>query len=124
MIQTLEEEGGHHLVEADEQTEILAWLKELHERRIEEDAEATASAMKALVEWGLTQDEATLVWDNLRNGKGVEYESGKCRKCGGKGRVEKGSPSGCFGFEYKHEDCFTCRGTGTDSKRIKVPTQA
>jgi hypothetical protein len=33
MIQTLIEEEGHHLVDVDEQADIIGWLKELRDLR-------------------------------------------------------------------------------------------
>jgi DnaJ-class molecular chaperone len=123
IIRTLEEGGGHHLVEADEQTEIVGWLKELHERRMKADADAEASAMKTFTgtTFSLTEEEAKRVWDSLKAGKQIAYAPGPCRRCKGTGLAEIFVRSGCFGPETRHERCFSCQGTGTDKHRIAVP---
>ena len=112
---------GGELVHAEQQAEIVGWLKELQELRAMRAAETKASLMESLIGfYGLTQEEAQLVWADLDAGNGIQWEAGECRKCKGRGREEEAS--GCFGLTMR--DCFTCSGTGKDDKRIKVPTTA
>jgi hypothetical protein len=101
---------------------LLGWLTELRERRAESARRSEAETMKTLTGfYGLTEEEARRIWSNLLKGIQPEYEKGKCRKCGGRGRVENFVRSTCTGNIFDEEECFTCRGTGTDPKRIKVP---
>ena len=49
MIALLEGEGGHHLVEANEQETIITWLKELRETRAREAASQKRQVMRVQV---------------------------------------------------------------------------
>jgi hypothetical protein len=101
---------------------LLGWLTELRDLRASNSAEAERKTMDSLIGFhGLSEEDARRVLKNLLSGVGIEFEIGSCRKCKGTGRVELFERSGCFGIETRDEECFTCSGTGTDKKRIKVP---
>ncbi len=106
----------------DGREKLLGWLTELRDLRIQNDARAKRDSMETLTGlYGLTEEEAVLVWQSLSAGRQLEYEEGRCRKCNGLGRVEVFERGGCFGSVFHTESCFTCNGKGVDPKRIKVP---
>lgn len=63
----------------------------------------------------LTQDEAQKVLHKHSLTGLVEYESGECRKCNGKGFVDI---SECMGV--RSEECPRCGGSG-QRNRVKIP---
>lgn len=115
----------------DEQTAVLDWLKELRTIRVREAAELEVKVMQILTgkesgQHGLAEEEATRLWKTFGVDRlvqlDIEFESGPCRLCGGKGKVERVTRYSCIGDpEGRMERCFTCSGSGTDPKRIKVP---
>ena len=81
--------------------------------------------MRVLMDWepgchGLTQEEAERVWAKYGSDTMPELGAGPCRLCGGTGKVEHFRID-AFGYECSVKDqCFTCNGSGTDPRRIKV----
>jgi len=106
----------------DVESQIPAWLTELHDYREEEAEEKMASTMKTLTDfYKLTTEEAERVYAGMLAGIHVEFEKGTCRTCKGKKRVWKIKAVGCFGMDQDLESCEKCYGTGVDEQRIKVP---
>lgn len=109
----------------DGKEKLVAWLHELRDFRVAADERNHHEMMNSLTDfYGLTEEEAKRVIAHLKAGKEVEYEKGQCRKCKGRGQVVAYTRGGCFGSEDFEERCFTCNGSGTDEKRIKVPDPA
>ena len=102
---------------------LIGWLKELLLLREQRYEESRAKSLAVLVDfWGLTRDEAQLVYASLKNGM-PEFERGTCRTCKGDGQVHRVVRSGCFGSEIDSGTCSKCNGTGIDDQRIKLPGQ-
>lgn len=106
----------------DVESQIPAWLTELHDYRKDEAEEKKASAMKTLTDFfKLTTEEAERVYAWMLAGIPVEYEKGTCRTCKGRKRVWKMVRAGCFGVDTDLVRCEKCDGTGVDERRIKIP---
>jgi hypothetical protein len=125
LVRAIEQVGAGNILplldESDGRERLLRWLIELRDLRQQNQVRYKRDVMNTFRWYGLTEEEAKLVWNDFSMGKQPDYEEGPCRRCGGRGIVEQTERQGCFGAIVVRDRCFTCNGTGVDKKRIKVP---